>query len=109
MAAAFSSTSTRRFQAGNGALPDQVTFEFGECREDVKEQLSGWRASFYYLRQRFEVDPAGSQFSDQADQAGQISSEPIKPPHHQGILGSPRPSIRPCSNTSRRSAGSTSA
>jgi hypothetical protein len=52
------------FKPGNGALPDQITFEFGERGEDMKDQFSGWRASFYFLRQRFEVDPAGFQFSD---------------------------------------------
>ena len=39
-AAAFKTASTRRFQAGNGALPDQITF--GERCEDMKDQLSGW-------------------------------------------------------------------
>src|SRR5213595_254384 len=41
-AAAFSTASTRRFQASNGALPDQITFEFGERCEDMKDQLTGW-------------------------------------------------------------------
>ena len=41
-AAAFSTASTRRFQASNGALSDQITFEFGKRCEDMKDQLSGW-------------------------------------------------------------------
>ena len=63
-AVAFSTPSKRPFQAGNGALPDQIMFEFGERREVMKDQLSGCLASFYFLRQRVEVDPAGFQFSD---------------------------------------------
>ena len=63
-AAAFSTASTRRIQASNGALPDQIAFELGKRCEDMKDQLSGWRPSFYLLRQRFEVDSAGFQFSD---------------------------------------------
>ncbi len=35
-AAAFSTASTRRFQASNGTFPDQITFEFGERCEDMK-------------------------------------------------------------------------
>ena len=42
-AAAFSTASTRRFQASNGALPNQITFEFGKRREDMKDKLSGRR------------------------------------------------------------------
>jgi hypothetical protein len=61
--AAFSTASTRRFKASNGGFPDQITFEFGERRKDMKDQLSGWRARFYFLRQRFEVDSAGFQFT----------------------------------------------
>ena len=34
--AAFSTASTRRFKASNGAFPDQITFEFGERRKDMK-------------------------------------------------------------------------
>jgi hypothetical protein len=41
-AATFSTASTRRFQASNSALPDQITFEFGKRCEDMKDQLSGW-------------------------------------------------------------------
>jgi hypothetical protein len=41
-AAAFSTASTRRFQASNGSLPDQITFEFGKRCEDMKDQLPGW-------------------------------------------------------------------
>jgi hypothetical protein len=41
-AAAFSTASTRCFQASNGAFPDQITFEFGERCEDMKDKLSGW-------------------------------------------------------------------
>ncbi len=30
------------FQAGNGALPDQITFEFAKRCKDMTDQLSGW-------------------------------------------------------------------
>jgi len=56
--------STASFKAGSGAFPDGITFEFGERRKNMKDQLSGWRARFYFLRQRFQVDSAGFQFSD---------------------------------------------
>ncbi len=42
----------------------RITFKFGERGEDMKAQLSGWRASFYFPHQRFEVNPAGFQCSD---------------------------------------------
>ena len=41
-ATALSTASTRRFQASNGAFPDQITFEFGARCEDMKDQLSSW-------------------------------------------------------------------
>jgi hypothetical protein len=41
-AAAFSTASTRCFQASNGALSDKITFEFSKRCEDMKDQLSGW-------------------------------------------------------------------
>jgi hypothetical protein len=41
-AVAFSTASTRRFQASNGALPDQITFEFCKGCEGMKDELSGW-------------------------------------------------------------------
>ena len=36
-ASASSTAGTRRFQTSNGALPDQITFEFGERCEDMKD------------------------------------------------------------------------
>ena len=42
-APAFSTASTRRFQASNGALPDQITFEFGILRRTAIRALCGVR------------------------------------------------------------------
>jgi hypothetical protein len=43
-----------------------------ECGENMKDQLSGRRAGFNLLRQRFEVDATVFEFGYQPDQVAQI-------------------------------------
>jgi hypothetical protein len=73
-------------QPGAGAFADQVAFELGQGREDMKDELAGGGGGVDRLLEAAEPDPALSQPRDGVDQMPQGAAEPIEPPPPELLL-----------------------
>jgi hypothetical protein len=70
-------TSSRRCQAGAGALADQVVFELGQGGKHVEYQLAARSGGVDRLLPAAEPDPALGEAGDGVDQVAQRPAEPV--------------------------------
>ena len=74
-------------QPGAGAFADEVTFELGQGREDVEDELAAGGGGVDRLLEAAEPDAAVGQAGDGVDQVAQRPAEPVEFPDDQGVAG----------------------
>src|SRR6516225_1871271 len=75
----------RAFKASVDALPDHAALKLGKRTADLKHELAGRRRGVDRLLVEVEIDAAGLQRLDRAQQVDQASSDAINTPRHDDV------------------------
>jgi len=75
----------RALKASADALPDHAALKLGERAADLKHELAGRRRGVDRLLVEVEIDAAGLQRLDGAQQVDQASSDAINTPRHDDV------------------------
>src|SRR6516165_7100468 len=75
----------RALKASVDALPDHAALKLGERAADLKHELAGRRRGVDRLLVEVEIDAAGLQRLDGAQQVDQASSDAINTPRHDDV------------------------
>jgi hypothetical protein len=86
-AAAVASPGPGGSQPGGGPLTDQVAFELGQGRKDVKDELAAGSGGVDRLLETAEPDPTLGELSDGVDQVPQGAAKAVELPDDQGVAG----------------------
>src|SRR6266851_5033234 len=83
--AALTSSGSRRSQACQSALANEVALKLGRRAEDVEDQLAARRRGIDILLQAAEANVATLKLGDGVDQMPQRASQPVQFPDHERV------------------------
>ena len=74
-------------EASVRAFAEQLPLERGEGTEDVKDEFASGGGSVDLFGDRCEPHSPGFQLGHEFDQVREVATEPVEPPHAQGVSG----------------------
>jgi hypothetical protein len=83
--AAVAAPSSGRCQAGEGALPDEVSFELGQRTEEVEVQAPAGTGGVDALVEAAEADVAFLRVGHQIDEVPQGPGQPVESPNDESV------------------------
>ena len=74
-------------EPSSGAFSDELSFELGQCPEQMERQAPRWRRRVDTFGQALEADAGGGQVVHGGDQMAEVAPEAVQAPHHKGVTG----------------------